>query len=237
MIVELIKPDIDKNKLARLLGGRTVRCLSHATGKRLEIWNEKMTDIVNSRLMYTMCRIKLSNGSLLLENGLRLNSPKAAKVLHGCTDMVCFLATIGRGIEKEIIRLTAGKRSSDAYVLDSLGSVAVENIVERFHNRMKKKMNSESRAVTMRMSPGYCDWPLQEQKKIFSLLDFERIGVDLTDSCLMQPRKSISGIFGILPLALSREAAAYNPCSDCQKVNCMARRAEFVDEEKKLVAC
>ena len=178
--------------------------------------------------MYRMLRIASCDGSLQLEDDLRFNSLKAAKLFHGCTDVCCFLATLGNKIDKEIVRLTSRKRSPDAYILDAMGSNAIENVVERFHGRAKKRMLSKDKAVTLRLSPGYCDWPLREQKKIFSLLDSEKIGVELTASSLMQPRKTISGIFGIMPPSANCKTAAYNPCSDCRKEHCIARRKEFI---------
>ena len=236
LILEPTKPDIDKNKLIKTLGGRSADSLSHFTGKTLESLTARITDIMRPRIIYRMLRIVSCNGSLQLEGGLRFNSLKATKIFHGCTDVCCFLATIGNNIDKEIVRLTNRRRSPDAYILDAMGSNAIENVVESFHNRTKKRLLSEGKAVTLRLSPGYCDWPLQEQEKIFSLLDAEKIGVELTASSLMQPRKTISGIFGIMSIFADCKKAPYNPCSDCRKEHCIARRTEFIYTNTTLAA-
>lgn len=41
------------------------------------------------------------------------------------------------------------------------------------------------------------DWPIQEQRKLFEIIGNTKdlIGVELTDSCLMLPIKSVSGIW------------------------------------------
>jgi hypothetical protein len=52
-------------------------------------------------------------------------------------------------------------------------------------------------------------------------LDNDEIGVRISDSCLMSPRKSISGVFGIVP----ENSPLYNPCIDCRKTHCEARRS------------
>ncbi|MEE9529870.1 MAG: vitamin B12 dependent-methionine synthase activation domain-containing protein [Syntrophobacteria bacterium] len=61
---------------------------------------------------------------------------------------------------------------------------------------------------------------MTEQKKLFSVFDAEEIGVELLDSCLMEPRKSISGVFGIAPPG----SPPHSPCLHCREKNCTARR-------------
>jgi len=101
-----------------------------------------------------------------------------------------------------------------------MGSVAVEDLVDKFQQTIKNECERVGKTVTLRFSPGYCDWPLTEQKKLFSLFEPEDITVQLLDSFLMQPVKSISGVFGIVP----QESAPYNPCRYCDDRACKARR-------------
>ncbi len=116
------------------------------------------------------------------------------------------------------------KRLAEAYLLDAMGSVMVENLVEQFQSHMGEHYQAQDKLVTLRFSPGYCDWPVTEQKKLFKLLDFKKIGVELSDSCLMQPRKSISGVFGLYPCPDGKDRSAYNPCLECNKFDCPNRR-------------
>ncbi|MHB8579979.1 MAG: vitamin B12 dependent-methionine synthase activation domain-containing protein [Ignavibacteriaceae bacterium] len=51
--------------------------------------------------------------------------------------------------------------------------------------------------ITNRYSPGYCNWNVSEQHLFFSLLPQNFCGITLTESSLMLPVKSISGIIGI----------------------------------------
>jgi hypothetical protein len=71
------------------------------------------------------------------------------------------------------------------------------------------------------MSPGSLeDWPITEQPKLFSIFgDTERlVGVRLTDSLLMVPRKSISGI-------LFPSEEGFVACQLCDRPNCQGRKA------------
>lgn len=73
------------------------------------------------------------------------------------------------------------------------------------------------------MAPGsLADWPLKEQRALFALLgDVEgKIGVRLTDSFLMIPNKSVSGIR--FPTEESFES-----CMLCPRPTCPGRRAPY----------
>jgi hypothetical protein len=76
------------------------------------------------------------------------------------------------------------------------------------------------------MNPGSLkDWPLREQRSLFKLFGNpeELIGVKLTESCLMIPVKSVSGI-------LFETEANYENCQLCPKENCPNRRAPYEKE-------
>ena len=73
------------------------------------------------------------------------------------------------------------------------------------------------------MNPGSLeDWPLTQQAPLFEALGGAGalIGVELTESCLMRPRKSLSGIsYG--------SAAAFENCLLCPREDCRGRRMKF----------
>jgi hypothetical protein len=76
------------------------------------------------------------------------------------------------------------------------------------------------------MNPGSLkDWPLIEQRKLFSILGDTKpmVGVELTESCLMLPSKSVSGIWFITDVT-------YENCQLCTRENCPGRRAKFDSE-------
>jgi len=103
--------------------------------------------------------------------------------------------------------------------------VLVENLVDQFQSHLDKHYKSQNKALGLRFSPGYCDWPVTEQKKLFELLEPHKAGVDLTESCLMRPRKSISGVIPLFPADNGHQQQNdYNPCWECKKSDCIARR-------------
>ena len=76
---------------------------------------------------------------------------------------------------------------------------------------------------TNRYSPGYCGWNVSEQKNIFQLIPEKFCGIELTDSCVMVPMKSVSGIIGI------GKEVRYNPytCNLCKMENCFYRNSKM----------
>jgi hypothetical protein len=78
---------------------------------------------------------------------------------------------------------------------------------------------------TVTMSPGSGDatlWPIEQQRELFSLLGDVRgrIGVELTESFLMVPNKTVSG------LRFATEVD-FRSCQLCRREDCPGRSAAF----------
>lgn len=106
-----------------------------------------------------------------------------------------------------------------AYIADSLGSIVVERAMDLIQEQLKSLMDHQGLKITNRYSPGYCGWELKEQAKLFELLPEHFCGISLSDSMLMKPIKSVSGIIGI------GKEVIYDPytCNYCKDVNCLYR--------------
>lgn len=220
-----ILPNVADQELVRLLGSRKGRKFSPSLKKKVTRLKDKTRLLIKPRLHFKKHKIQtISPGVVQLESDHRLKSSKLSRTMRGSQEIVCFVGTIGKAIEKEINKLMNQKRLSEAYVLDAMGSVMVEDLVEQFQSQLHKHYKAQNKAVSLPFSPGYCDWPVTEQKKLFQLMEPQQVGVELTDTCLMKPRKSISGVVGLFSAEGGRELGNYNPCLDCQKLDCTARR-------------
>lgn len=144
---------------------------------------------------------------------------------------------IGRqvsGIESAaVFACTAGSMISDlskasmqagdliqGYILDTIGSVVVEKAMDVIQQRLSEAEESQGRKITNRLSPGYCGWHISEQHELFSLLPWNFCGIRLSESSLMLPLKSVSGIIGIGKKVKRLEY----PCKICDKQKCFRRR-------------
>lgn len=222
-----ITPQLENMRIVDRVGGKSIRDISHAAKRRIQTVKDRFTDLVKSDIHYKTYPIRSIDGeSIRLSTGQQFCSQKLATTLEPCRELIAFVATIGGKLEKEIATLTDRNRSSMAYIMDAIGSVAVESTVEQFQKLQARAYKKTSQYVTLRFSPGYCDWSIEEQKKLFSLFDSDEISVELSDSCLMHPRKSISGVFGVTP-PMRSSFHRYNPCKACNKTGCDGRRERF----------
>jgi cobalamin-dependent methionine synthase I len=103
------------------------------------------------------------------------------------------------------------------YVYDLFGSLVVEKAMDVIQASLKNEMSLQGDYITNRYSPGYCGWNVAQQKELFSLLPKEFDFVQLTESCLMLPIKSVSGLIGIGPDVSYKDYT----CSICDAHHCL----------------
>jgi hypothetical protein len=218
---EDIRVNINKDNVFRLLGRRHGR-VPGRTARRLDAFLKRARGLVKPRVLYSTRKIEdFGTGAVTLEGSISFRSGTLSKTLGKCDTAMVFLATIGSGIDGVIKDLSNENKVSDAYIYDAIGSVAVENAVDDFQSKFDLALSDNWKSTTMRFSPGYCDWNIKEQAKIFDVLDGGAAGVSLSPNFLMDPRKSVSGVFGIAP---GPAEARPNPCTMCSKESCIARR-------------
>lgn len=216
-----IKVDVSQSDVLRLLGRKRGNTPGRTT-KRLGRFTNLARRLVKPKVLYSTRKIEeVGKGAVTLEGGIYLKSRKLSKTLDKCDTATVFLATIGSEIDGVIKDLSNENKLSDAYIYDAIGSVAVEGVVDDFQNKFDRALSDNRKSTTVRFSPGYCDWNIREQAKIFDVLDGEAAGVSLSPNFLMNPRKSVSGVFGIAPGSSGERP---NPCAMCSKESCIARR-------------
>ena len=164
----------------------------------------------------------IGNDFIELAAPVSFSTKKIPPYLSGATHVVLFVATIGDGIEKEASILTSGKDLLSGYLLDRIGSFAAESMAKNAEDALRHALAPGNSSVSMRFSPGYCDWRIEEQSRLAKIMDFSKIGVTLTGSFMMVPKKSISAIVGIGPKKLF--SAVKSPCSLCNMKVCDYRR-------------
>ncbi len=221
-----IVPSLKKEKLALRLGQKRSNKMSYSSRQKIKKLDRKMEQILTPSLYYkTVPVAHVGRGITELKDGTRFKSFKLAKALRGCEQVVCFAATIGKSVDREVSRLMEQNHLSEAYILDTMGSLLAENMVESFWQQMRSEYRRKGRGISIRFSPGYCDWSLCEQKKLFRYIDNNQFSVTLNDSFLMSQRKSVSGIFGISLPQYAQSVSTYNPCEECRRLECTERRA------------
>lgn len=131
-----------------------------------------------------------------------------------------FTATIGEGFDAYMRGLKAADDMLRVFVADALGSVLAEAAVACLMGHIKEAAAREGLSVSNNYSPGYCDWKLVEQRELFGFLPQGQTGIRLTDSCLMLPVKSVSGIVAIGKNVKKRPYG----CAICKMKNCIRNK-------------
>lgn len=116
--------------------------------------------------------------------------------LNGAQKVAIFVCTIGSSMEETAARLFREGDPVNGHFYDTVASVAVEKTATALHEVIELRMRSLGMRVTNRFSPGYCGWPLADQQQLFRFFPDSFCGITLTESSLMVPKKSISGIIG-----------------------------------------
>lgn len=137
------------------------------------------------------------------------------------------LCTIGPAVESRVSQLSAQGNFLAATLLDSAASLAVESVADRLNFHLCQWAARRGLKAGPRLSPGYGQWDVAEQRLLFSLLPTAKIGVQLNEQCMMIPVKSISFCLG---MGKAIEPASVGRCRHCTLVNCQYRRGAGVPE-------
>ena len=77
--------------------------------------------------------------------------------------------------------------------------------------------------MALSYSPGYCGWNIDAQKKLFSFLKPQQIGISLNESCLMTPLKSVTGVLVYGNKSIHQFDNSFSFCFNCKVQSCIER--------------
>ena len=124
--------------------------------------------------------------------------------LRGSESFAFFAATAGTGFERFQHTLQQEGDMVKIYIADAIGSIIAEKTADCMEIALDEYIRNRGWKHTNRFSPGYCGWHVSEQKKLFPLFpSAEPCGIRLTDSSLMLPIKSVSGVIGLGRMSVS----------------------------------
>lgn len=191
---------------------------------------------------YDYCDIR---GGFVIQNDVEINRTERILHINGTPfdvkrivsnqlkkmdNIALFACTAGPEIGAYSKKLMHEGDFVKGYIADVVGSEIVESAMDKIQNDLEQKMEAQGLHITDRYSPGYCGWSVGEQHKLFSFFPNNFCGITLTESSLMQPMKSVSGVIGI---GANVQRKGY-VCQMCDMVNCIYREKK---EAKKADRC
>ena len=184
--------------------------------------------IAKPKAIYEVTYVDNKNGDSLEIGGVKFTSRVLRVNLDKVERVFAYVVTCGRELDEIEIPSTDFIKG---YYLDQIKETAVVLARQYVEKYLKKR---HALGQMSRMAPGAgaeIDWPITQQMELFSLFGgrdkvTELIGVKLTDTFLMVPIKSVSGIF--FPTEVSFES-----CQLCPRERCVGRRAPYDPEVVK----
>jgi len=173
--------------------------------------------IARPKAVYNICYVDDRGSDSVTIDGVRFSSPVLRGVLAEERRLFPFVATCGTEVDQLTVPADDLVR---AYCLDIIKRMLVASARAYLENYL---VETYALGKVSKVAPGeLLDWPLPQQKELFSLIgDVENlIGVKLTESFLMVPTKSVSGMF------FSTEVK-FEACQLCKMPKCEGRRAPY----------
>ena len=209
MIVQSIKISLSARQLQKQLRLQDAQAADGLIGKA--------TPLINPRAAYSVCYVDERAADAVVIDGVAFRSRVLQKNLADVGRVFAFVLSLGGALEEKV---DGCSDLLEKYYLDAIGNLALRKARLGFEKHLRKHYGLDKVAC---MSPGSLpDWPIEQQKELFNLLDGAEaaLGVRLTDSMLMLPRKSVSGIY--FPSEVS-----FFSCQLCPRERCEGRKAPY----------
>jgi len=227
-IIKNIKLKIDEEEVLRYLGyhrnkaGETSEIILQITREEIE----QGYCLFEPKGIYSKVMIKniSSEGRINLENGLCLEiNNSMLNLLKGTRYLAFGLSTIGNQLEEKVVELFAKNEYPKAMALDAVGTVASKFLSNYIQSVICQEAKEQNFQTTKYFSPGSGDWNISQQKNIFQIIPAGKIGVKLTESYMMIPKKSLSWVIG-MGKEIIIPSKGDDSCKTCLAENCQFRK-------------
>jgi len=192
---------------------------------------EPFPELINSALNHTPAICKIRGGYKIFNTDevgidkqtIRIgnqvfNPPKVVtSQFKNASSFALIICTAGAKISEHSKEVSANGDPLLGFIFDVVGSVTVGKATEKIQTSLKEDIQKTGLNISDLFSPGYCEWSVAEQQKLFALMPSNFCGITLSDSSLMSPIKSVSGIVAI---GVEQEQKGYQ-CHWCTQKNCI----------------
>lgn len=180
-------------------------------------------DLLNTKVGieggYVIVPGHVNNENVIVNGAVFKVGSQVARYFKNMTNVAIFVCSAGKEVSDRAEQLSRQGDLVEGYLVDVLGSVIVEKAMDKVQGDLYGVMKKKAWQISNRYSPGYCDWSVKEQEKLFSFFPENFCHVRLSDSCLMTPVKSVSGM-----IAIGEEVRFHkHVCHSCNSINCLYR--------------
>ncbi len=134
---------------------------------------------------------------LTISGGYEFSSKYMCEWLNGSSHILLMGATAGRDVMNKINRLQK-QNLLNAVIINAVASSAADQALQYLENFFARLVFRSKMVLTdKRWSVGYADLDLKYQHIFYKLLKMNTIDVDILDSGMLVPEKSVTGFCGI----------------------------------------
>lgn len=217
--MQIALKEIPLHETLHFLGWRGTP-LDQAMIDQIKAVTQRALEVIEPRVVYR--KTSLTEGRTADGTAFCVQGNAAAAMLQPCHEIILFAATLGAQSERMLLKQQA-KDSAQALLLDAVFSAAIEALCDRAEGQLRSELSEGGLYLTDRFSPGYGDMPLAQTRTICEVLNTSRsIGLTVSASGIMIPRKSVTAVMGV-----SRKPVPLRPrgCAGCtMRETCPMRR-------------
>ena len=212
---------IDKDEVLRYLYHQN-KPLEKNLDELVDVLIKETVNTARPRFIYNIFTLEKNSGILLKNTELFLKGEDIARHLEKSEKCAVLCATLGSEIDMKI-NYYSKTELLKSVISDACASALIEALCDYAEAIIKKDAEENSFFITGRYSPGYGDFDISVQRDLLNLIEApKRIGVTVTGSFIMLPRKSVSAVIGFQSEKLGKEI---DKCSTCNlKGNCSFRK-------------
>jgi len=164
---------------------------------------ELLTSVKTARLLepavayeyYTVS--SMNSNHILLADDKAIHASLIPAIFPEAKELVVLLCTIGPKLEKQVTAYSKSDEALRGMILDGIGSTAVDILAVEILRRLGSEVSGRGYEVSSPVNPGMPGFPLKEEWNLLGLVNADEIGVSLTPSGILIPRKSVSLVIGI----------------------------------------
>jgi len=177
----------------------------------IDACERQILSAIQPRYIYQMFDITRLDDCISVDNTpLKFYGNDIRNHLEGCNKAILMCATISSNVDR-VIRMAEISDMAKALIMDTLSSVAIENVCNQVDGIIKEEYPQYYQ--TWRFSAGYGDFPINIQSDFLNVLNApKRIGLCVTDTNIMTPRKSVTAVMGLSETPIEKKRLG---CASC----------------------
>ena len=134
---------------------------------------------------------------LILADGSVIESPVAASLFAEAPEVVAMVYTIGPELEARVAEYGKANDVMAGFGLDVMGSIAVDQVGVVGYSLIEGLARERGVKASIPLNPGTSHWPMSGQRVLAGLVPSQEIGVEVLDSGLLRPFKTIAFAVGL----------------------------------------